>query len=449
MGGRGRSEDWARSKVDSIPKRGKGTKNSVDNFSSPAVKPASVERIVYSERMPALPSVSPSPLIQHFAASNATRSYRHTDIMRCAFSLRVGPLAGPSCSKRRTIQPNSKRQQKNTTIPLMRLGSGVIYCALVPDYSRHNLEEKGQTRIRLQRVSHRLLNEAAVNFLSVPPGVIPDMWSATTNPQIMNFDTGYQQLSILFYILLVPFTALARSFAAGATVVLCSKQQSRDEEPAEKSSTGPTERPSAASRLVPGSSSPEAAGLRAAKIGWFGKIKCAFSDVWKTGGQLRLIWLQIWVVELLVSVRVMPLEALSYLVITLYWTLPRILDLQLAVVSSIKERLSGKAALHRSRQLARDVRWSMLALLLGTLLVARLVEIVQAQVLLRLPPRIFVDIPEIPVLVTFLAYLGNRIVNRIRDILPLATYLLQLPQHPVDRDQSTEQHKSEAGKAAQ
>jgi len=126
----------------------------------------------------------------------------------------------------------------------------------------------------------------------------------------------------------------------------------------------------------------------------------------------RLIWLQIWVVELLVSVRVMPLEALSYLVITLYWTLPRILDLQLAVVSSIKERLSGKAALHRSRQLARDVRWSMLALLLGTLLVARLVEIVQAQVLLRLPPRIFVDIPEIPVLVTFLAYLGNRIVNR-------------------------------------
>jgi len=163
----------------------------------------------------------------------------------------------------------------------------------------------------------------------------------------------------------------------------------------------------------------------------------------------RLIWLQIWVVELLVSVRVMPLEALSYLVITLYWTLPRILDLQLAVVSSIKERLSGKAALHRSRQLARDVRWSMLALLLGTLLVARLVEIVQAQVLLRLPPRIFVDIPEIPVLVTFLAYLGNRIVNRIRDILPLATYLLQLPQHPVDRDQSTEQHKSEAGKAAQ
>lgn len=71
-----------------------------------------------------------------------------------------------------------------------------------------------------------------------------------------------------------------------------------------------------------------------------------------------------------------------------------------------------QAALHRSRQLARDVRWSMLALLLGTLLVARLVEIVQAQVLLRLPPRIFVDIPEIPVLVTFLAYLGNRIVNR-------------------------------------
>mmetsp|Transcript_48445 Transcript_48445/g.122307 ORF Transcript_48445/g.122307 Transcript_48445/m.122307 type:complete len:289 (-) Transcript_48445:1088-1954(-) len=241
--------------------------------------------------------------------------------MRCAFSLRVGPLAGPSCSKRRTIQPNSKRQQKNTTIPLMRLGIGA-HCGsqgqLLPPCTvgarpsqgprlsgsaghlqfreRGNIlragaglftpqpggegadkdTSAGSTAVSrswpanlrlgitntarkskillesslsflrrnflaifivhevcaivcfcLQRVSHRLLNEAAVNFLSVPPGVIPDMWSATTNPQIMNFDTGYQQLSILFYILLVPFTALARSFAAGATVVLCSKQQSR------------------------------------------------------------------------------------------------------------------------------------------------------------------------------------------------------------------------------
>eukprot|EP00873_Tetraselmis_striata_P019170 jgi/Tetstr1/439434/TSEL_027868.t1 len=67
-------KDWARSKVDSIPKRGKGTKNSVDNFSSPAVKPASAERIVYSERMPALPSVSPSPLFQHVRASRQDAS---------------------------------------------------------------------------------------------------------------------------------------------------------------------------------------------------------------------------------------------------------------------------------------------------------------------------------------------------------------------------------------
>ena len=53
------------------------------------------------------------------------------------------------------------------------------------------------------------------------------------------------------------------------------------------------------------------------------------------------IWVQLWIVELLVTVRVLPLEALSYIVITLPFTMPRILNLQLALPAAFKEQLKG------------------------------------------------------------------------------------------------------------
>ena len=127
----------------------------------------------------------------------------------------------------------------------------------------------------------------------------------------------------------------------------------------------------------------------------------------------RAIWLQLWIVELLVTIRVLPLEALSYVVITLPFTLPRILNLQLAVASAVKEGKlgnvrhpqciicallvhsketrpcsfkfwltayitgmygqpsSGQAALRRSAELVKGFRWPVLFLLVGTLGAAR------------------------------------------------------------------------------
>ena len=57
------------------------------------------------------------------------------------------------------------------------------------------------------------------------------------------------------------------------------------------------------------------------------------------------IWVQLWIVELLVTVRVLPLEALSYIVITLPFTMPRILNLQLALPAAFKEQLKGHVRL--------------------------------------------------------------------------------------------------------
>jgi hypothetical protein len=56
------------------------------------------------------------------------------------------------------------------------------------------------------------------------------------------------------------------------------------------------------------------------------------------------IWVQLWVVELLVTARVLPLEALSYIVITLPFTMPRILNLQLALPAAFKEQLKGNVS---------------------------------------------------------------------------------------------------------
>lgn len=47
--------------------------------------------------------------------------------------------------------------------------------------------------------------------------------------------------------------------------------------------------------------------------------------------------LRVWMVDLLVAMRVLPLQAMSLVVITLPWTLPRLLALQLATAASVVE----------------------------------------------------------------------------------------------------------------
>ena len=55
--------------------------------------------------------------------------------------------------------------------------------------------------------------------------------------------------------------------------------------------------------------------------------------------------MRVWMVDLLVAVRVLPLQALSLIVITLPWTLPRLIALQLATPASIIEG-AGVACSH-------------------------------------------------------------------------------------------------------
>ena len=53
--------------------------------------------------------------------------------------------------------------------------------------------------------------------------------------------------------------------------------------------------------------------------------------------RLRESLVRVWVVDMLVAVRVLPLQALSLLLLPLPWTLPRLLSLQLASPASVVE----------------------------------------------------------------------------------------------------------------
>jgi len=64
-------------------------------------------------------------------------------------------------------------------------------------------------------------------------------------------------------------------------------------------------------------------------------------------------------------------------------------------------------------------------ILVGTVAAARVVELIQGVSLGMLPARIYRDVPEIPLVLSLFAYLGNRIANRLRDVLPFVVYVRQ------------------------
>lgn len=64
--------------------------------------------------------------------------------------------------------------------------------------------------------------------------------------------------------------------------------------------------------------------------------------------------MRVWFVDLLVAVRVLPLQCLSLVVVTLPWTLPRLLALQLANPASVIEGALETARSWTSSQHSRS-----------------------------------------------------------------------------------------------
>jgi hypothetical protein len=66
-------------------------------------------------------------------------------------------------------------------------------------------------------------------------------------------------------------------------------------------------------------------------------LKASCKAVWDLRSEVSQLWVGAYCVDLLVTVQMVPLQGLSLLVMPLFWTLPRMLDLQLALPVAVLE----------------------------------------------------------------------------------------------------------------
>lgn len=150
-------------------------------------------------------------------------------------------------------------------------------------------------------------------------------------------------------------------------------------------------------------------------------------------------------VDLLVAVRAIPLQGLSLFLIPVPWTLPRILNLQLASPVSLFDGTTschkepqrrrggceawwrsvqngcsailhagehGDDALKKSAQLVEPIRKVLAGPYVGLLLTPKLLAFLGRLFLTSLSPRIAKDVPEIPILAYLLLALATVVLNR-------------------------------------
>ncbi|EIE20138.1 hypothetical protein COCSUDRAFT_57865 [Coccomyxa subellipsoidea C-169] len=248
----------------------------------------------------------------------------------------------------------------------------------------------------LHRVSHRITNEAAVRFLggSITHQSVGNLWFLSNNPEIANFQTGYQYLVAVFFLIVFPINILIRSFASTITILY-----------AWKNAGEPNECPDLKPTFIP-----------PVRYMW-ANLRC----VWP---KMRGAVSRVWFVDLLVAVRVLPLQCLSLLLLPLPWTLPRILALQLANPASVVEGWEGDEALKRSDEMTKikGVKKALLWPYIGLILGMRLVSMGRTPILAAIPGHIIKDVPEIPFIIYCTLMFLSVVLSRLQDVLPLAVF---------------------------
>ncbi|KAL4439735.1 hypothetical protein ABPG75_002736 [Micractinium tetrahymenae] len=232
----------------------------------------------------------------------------------------------------------------------------------------------------LHRLSHRATNEVAVRLLGggmLTPAAIGNMWWLNTDPAIANFRTGYQLFTFAFFLLAFPLNVAIKTWASCATILLC--RQARQ----------------------PG---------------------CTDAPLLSCAPQVATLWCPVFVVELLVAAVVVPAQFASLAVVTLPLTLPIILELQAAGPVAALEGGRGVAAMKRSRQMLRSLRWQLAVPFVGLVLAGRLLEGAKASLLNSLPSRFYQELVELPLLVLLGGSLLSILIARMQDVLPMVAY---------------------------
>jgi hypothetical protein len=135
---------------------------------------------------------------------------------------------------------------------------------------------------------------------------------------------------------------------------------------------------------------------------------------------------QLWRVDLLFNVWALPLQAACLAVLPALWAFPRLLIIQLALPAALLDGsvASPKAALEASRRLMAGFEtayaWPFVWLIVG----GRVLELARDVVLLAMPNRWWVDVPEVPLVATAAFFAMRVVLLRLQDLMPLAAYLL-------------------------
>lgn len=223
------------------------------------------------------------------------------------------------------------------------------------------------------------------------PEAIGNMWWLSSDPGIANFQTGYQPLTLAIFLAAFPLNILIKTLAAIATVRICASD----------------------------------AGAEAASIPWWrplAGLKAALPTLLTLWPAVSSVWKPVFVVEFLVTLAVMPLQAASLAVVTLPLTLPLIVSLQAAIAAAVLEGQRGMAAIQRSRTLLHPMRWALAVPFVGLVVVARLLEAGKGAVLSAVPPRFYKELLEIPVTLVVGGAVAGMVLARLQDVLPFVAY---------------------------
>jgi hypothetical protein len=247
----------------------------------------------------------------------------------------------------------------------------------------------------LHRCSHRLTNELAVNLLgggALTPAAIGNMWWLSADPAISNFQTGYQILTIIVFLLAFPVNIVLKTVGTCFTIFIC-----KDEAGKKINSNTPWWRP------VMG-------------------MKRAVPAVRALLSQVSAVWKRVFVVELLVSAAVIPLQFASLAVITLPLTLPLILSLYAAAPIAALDGLHGLDAVKRSHKLIKPIRWALAIPFVGLVVSARGAEALKGQMLAAMPPRFYKELIELPAALLIGGFVLSLLLSRMQDVLPYVAF---------------------------
>lgn len=152
------------------------------------------------------------------------------------------------------------------------------------------------------------------------------------------------------------------------------------------------------------------ASLAAARDAWTNQVSCRIQGLWQ--------------VDILFNLWALPLQAASLAVIPVFWTFPRLLGIQLALPAAIVGGARGNWALQESRSLMEGFKNSYAWPFVWLIAAGRLLEVVREFVLLSMPNRWWVDVPEVPLAASAVFFGARVLLLRVQDLLPLAAYLL-------------------------